>query len=45
MTTKTVKASTTKPNGMTTSGDKSLEIDPSIRFYEIVDGENTEEGE
>ena len=41
---KTVKASTTKPNGKTPSGDKYLGIEIYIRFYEIEDGDNTDEG-
>ena len=44
MNTKTVKASTTKPNGKTPPGDKYLGIEIYIRFYEIEDGDNNDEG-
>ena len=39
------KASTTKPLGKPLPGDKFLGIEPAIRFYEIEDGDKTEEGE
>ena len=39
---KTVKDSAEKPNGKNLPGDKTLEIDPSIRFYEIEYGDKTE---
>ena len=42
---KTLKASTASTKGKHLSGDKSLGIEPSIHFYEIEDGDNTEEGE
>ena len=41
---KTVKASTTKPNGKTPSGDTYLGIEIYLRFYEIEDGDNNDEG-
>ena len=40
-----VKASTDKPSGKPPPGDKILGIDPEIRFYELEDSDNTEEGE
>ena len=40
-----VKASTDKPSGNTPTGDKTPGIEPSIRFYELEDSDNTEEGE
>ena len=40
-----VKASTAKPSGKPPPGEKTLGIEPAIRFYEIEDGGNTEEGE
>ena len=42
---KTVKDSTTKPNGKTLPGYKSLGLHLDICFYEIEDGDKTEEGE
>ena len=42
---KTVKASTAKSNCKPTPGDKTLGFDPYIRFYEIEDGDKTEERE
>ena len=42
---KPTKASTANPNVKTTLGDKTLDIDPAIRFYEIEDRDNTEERE
>ena len=41
----TEKASAAKTLGKPHTGDKSLEIDPAIHFYEIEDSDNTEEGE
>ena len=41
---KIVKASTSKPNSKPPPGDKTLGIDPDNRFYEIEDGDKTEEG-
>ena len=38
---KPVKASTAKPNGKTTTRDKTLVFDPDISFYEIEDGDKT----
>ena len=40
-----VNASTAEPSGKPLSGDKTLRIEPSIRFYEILDRDNTEEVE
>ena len=40
-----VKASTAKPSSKPRPRDKSLGIDPAIRFYLIKEGGNTEEGE
>ena len=37
---KIVKASTAKPNGKPPHGDNNIELDTSIRFYEIEDGGN-----
>ena len=42
---KTVKASTAKPDNTPPPGDKTLGIEPDIRFYEIEDSDKTEEGE
>ena len=39
------KASTSKPSWKPPPGDKSIGIDPAIRFYEIEDGDKTKEGE
>ena len=39
---KTIKASTDKPNSKPPPGDKTLGIEPVVRFYEIEDGDNTE---
>ena len=41
---KTVKVSTSKPNGKPPHGDNNIELDTSIRFYEIEDGGSNEEG-
>ena len=38
------KASTVKPLVKLPPGDKSLGLEPSIRFYEIEDSDHTEEG-
>ena len=38
------KASTAKPYGKPTPEYKSLRLDTAIRFYEIEDGDSTEEG-
>ena len=43
--TKTVKASISKPNDNPTPGDKTLGLDPEIRFYGIIDDGKTDEGE
>ena len=40
-----VKASAAKPSGKPPSRDKTLGVDPEIRFYAIEDGGETEEGE
>ena len=32
---KTAKVSTANPNGVPLTGDKTLGVDPDIRFYEI----------
>ena len=40
-----VKASTAKPSGKPLSEDKTLGLDPDIRFYNIEDGDDTAEGE
>ena len=40
-----VKASTYKSLGKHPPGDKNLRLDTYIRFYEIEDGDNTEEWE
>ena len=40
----TVKALTDKTLGKSPRGDKSIEIDPDILFYELEDGDNTEGG-
>ena len=40
-----VNASTAEPSGKPLSGDKTLRIEPSIRFYELLDGDKTEEVE
>ena len=37
-----VKASAVKPLGKPPPGDKTFGIDPSIRFYTIEDGDETE---
>ena len=42
---KTLKSSTAKPNGKTPPGDKVLAIETAIRFCEVEDGHNTEDGE
>ena len=39
------KASTSNPLGKPPPGDKSLGLEPAIRFYLIEDGDKTEEGE
>ena len=41
----TVKASITKRNGNPLPGDKTLELEPDILFYEIKDSDKTKEGE
>ena len=41
---KTVKASTSKPNGKPPPGDKSLRVEIDIPFYEIEGIDKTEEG-
>ena len=41
---KTVKDSTAKPNNKAPPGDKTIGIDPDIRFYETEDGDKTKEG-
>ena len=38
------KASTSKPLGKSTPGYRSLGLDPDISFYEIEDGDKTDEG-
>ena len=38
-----VKASSPKPSGKPLPGDKTPEIDPEIRFYELEDSDKTEE--
>ena len=40
---KIVVAATDKPNNKPPPGDKSLGINTAIRFYDIEDGDNTEE--
>ena len=40
---KLIKASTYKPNGNPTPGDKTIGLESAIRFYEIEDADNTEE--
>ena len=40
-----MKASTSKPLGKTTPGDKYLGLNPAILFYEIEDSDKTEEVE
>ena len=42
---KTFKVSTSKPNGKPLLGGITLGIDPDTRFYEIEDGDKTEEVE
>ena len=42
---KPVKSSTANPRGKPLPGDKTLWLDPDIHFYEIEDGDNTEEGD
>ena len=42
---KSTRASIAKPNTKPLPRDKTLGIDPVIFFYEIEDGNNTEEGE
>ena len=39
------KASTAKPLGKPPPGDKSLGLDPAIRFYLIENSDKSEEGE
>ena len=41
---KPVKSSTDKPNNKPLPGDKTLEIDTDICFYEIEYSDKTEEG-
>ena len=40
-----MKASTAKPLGNPPTRDKTFGIDPDIRYYELEDGDKTEEGE
>ena len=40
---RSIKASSDKPSSKPLSGDKTLCIDPSICFYAIEDGYDTEE--
>ena len=40
-----VKVSAAKPSGKTPPKDKTLELEPAIRFYETEDSDKTEEGE
>ena len=40
-----VKDSTSKPSGKPAPGDKTFGLEPEIRFYDIEDGGETEEGE
>ena len=40
-----IKASKSKPSGNPPPGDKTLSIEPDIRFYATEDGCDTEEGE
>ena len=40
-----VKASATNPSGKPPPGDKTIGLDPEIRFYAIEDSDDTEEGE
>ena len=40
---KTLKASTENPNVKPPPGEKSLGIEPTNRFYEIEDNDNTDE--
>ena len=40
-----VKASSSKPSGKPLPGDKTLGLDPEIRFYAIEDDGKTEEGQ
>ena len=40
-----VKVSTSKPLGKPNSGDKTLGLDPFIRFYELEGSNRTNEGE
>ena len=42
---KTVETSTANHNGKPPPGDKSLGIEPFIRFYDIEGSDKTEEGE
>ena len=42
---KTVKASTYNPNEKPKTGDKTLELEKAIPFYDIEKGDKTEEGE
>ena len=39
-----VKASTSKTSGKTLPGYKTPGIEPKIHFYEVEDGDKTEEG-
>ena len=41
----TVKVSKAKPFGNTPPGDKTLGIYKATQFYELEDGDKTEEGE
>ena len=40
-----VKTSEDKPSGKPLPGNKTLVIEPVVRFHAIKDSENTEEGE
>ena len=39
---KKIKASIAKSNDKSHSGDKTLVVDPAIRFYEIEDGDKNQ---
>ena len=39
-----VKDSSANPLGNTPTGDKTLGLETEIRFYDIEDGDDTEEG-
>ena len=40
-----VKASADKPSVKPLPGDKTLGLEPEIRFYKLEDGDDTAEGE